>query len=310
MKNAIRWMAHNHVAANLLMMLFVVGGLVMMKDIKQEIFPEVTLDIIRIDVPYPGASPEEIEDGIILKIEENLTGVDGIREIRSEAREGRGVVLATVRDSADPDVVLQDIKNAVDRIVTFPEEAEEPIISKLLNRREVISIVIYGDLTERALREMAEEIRDELLLKPDITQVELTGVRPYEVSVHMDEETLRALGLSLMEVTERIRRSSLDVPGGGIETRGGEILIRTKARRYTADEYKKIVILARDDGTELTLGDIASVRDGFEDVDLYAQFNGKPAAMVKVFRVGDQKPIAISRTVRQFVDERNNGGKH
>ena len=305
MKGAIRWMAQNHVAANLLMMLFVVGGLVMLRSIKQEIFPEVSLDAIQIQVPYPGASPEEIEDGIILKIEESLTGVDGIKEIRSEAREGMGVVLAVIEDSADPDIVLQDIKNEVDRIVTFPEDAEEPVISKLVNRREVISVVVYGDMGEKALREMAEEIRDELLEEPNITQVDLAGVRPYEVSIEIPEETLRALNLSLREVAERVRRASLDVPGGRIKAQGGEILIRTKEKRYTANEYKKIVLLTRDDGTALTLGEIAQVRDTFEDVDLFSRFNGKPAAMVKVFRVGEQKPLEISRTVKSFVQERS-----
>ncbi len=305
MKGAIRWMAQNHVAANLLMMLFVVGGLVMLRSIKQEIFPEVSLDAIQIQVPYPGASPEEIEDGIILKIEESLTGVDGIKEIRSEAREGMGVVLAVIEDSADPDIVLQDIKNEVDRIVTFPEDAEEPVISKLVNRREVISVVVYGDMGEKALREMAEEIRDELLEEPNITQVDLAGVRPYEVSIEIPEETLRALNLSLREVAERVRRASLDVPGGRIKAQGGEILIRTKEKRYTANEYKKIVLLTRDDGTALTLGEIAHVRDSFEDVDLFSRFNGKPAAMVKVFRVGEQKPLEISRTVKSFVQERS-----
>ena len=305
MKGAIRWMAQNHVAANLLMMLFVVGGLVMLRSIKQEIFPEVSLDAIQIQVPYPGASPEEIEDGIILKIEESLTGVDGIKEIRSEAREGMGVVLAVIEDSADPDIVLQDIKNEVDRIVTFPEDAEEPVISKLVNRREVISVVVYGDMGEKALREMAEEIRDELLEEPNITQVDLAGVRPYEVSIEIPEETLRALNLSLREVAERVRRASLDVPGGRIKAHGGEILIRTKEKRYTANEYKKIVLLTRDDGTALTLGEIAHVRDTFEDVDLFSRFNGKPAAMVKVFRVGEQKPLEISRTVKSFVQEKS-----
>ena len=305
MKGAIRWMAQNHVAANLLMMLFVVGGLVMLRSIKQEIFPEVSLDAIQIQVPYPGASPEEIEDGIILKIEESLTGVDGIKEIRSEAREGMGVVLAVIEDSADPDIVLQDIKNEVDRIVTFPEDAEEPVISKLVNRREVISVVVYGDMGEKALREMAEEIRDELLEEPNITQVDLAGVRPYEVSIEIPEETLRALNLSLREVAERVRRASLDVPGGRIKAQGGEILIRTKEKRYTANEYKKIVLLTKDDGTALTLGEIAHVRDTFEDVDLFSRFNGKPAAMVKVFRVGEQKPLEISRTVKSFVQERS-----
>jgi len=304
MKDSIRWMARNHVAANLLMMVFFVGGLVMLRNLKQEIFPEVSLDTIQIAVPYPGASPEEVEDGIILKIEENLTGVDGIKEIEAQAREGMGVVYAVVREDSDPNLVLQDVKNAVDRIITFPEDAEKPIISKLLNRREVLSVVVYGDLSERSLRELAESIREELLQRPNITQVDLGGVRPYEISVEIPEETLRRYNLTLEEVARRIRQASFDIPGGRIKARSGEIVIRTKGRRYRAREYANIVVISRPDGTKLTLGDIARIRDTFEDTDLYSTFNGRPAAMIKVFRVGDQRPTDISSTVKRFVKER------
>lgn len=305
MKGSIRWMAQNHVAANLLMLVFIVGGLFMLKNLKQEIFPEVSLDTIQVSVAYPGATPEEIEDGIILKIEENLTEVGGIKEIQSQAREGIGIVNAVLREDANPDLVLQDVKNAVDRIISFPEDAEKPIISKLVNRREVVSVVVHGDLSERALRELVEEIRDELLQKPNITQVDLAGIRPYEITIEIPEENLRRYRLTLNEIASRIRHSSLDIPGGRIKARGGEILIRTKEKRYTAREYKDIIIIARPDGTLVRLGDIATVRDGFEDTDLIARFNGEPAAMVKIYRVGDQRPTDLSETVRKFVESRS-----
>jgi multidrug efflux pump subunit AcrB len=208
MNGPIRWMARNHVAANLLMLVFVVGGLIMAKSIKQEIFPEVSLDTIQVSVAYPGAGPEEIEDGILLQIEDVLTEVDGIRELRAMAVEGMGMVNAVLRAGENADVILQDIKSAVDRIITFPEDAERPVIAKLLNRREVVSVVVYGELSSHALRERAELIRDELLEFAQITQVDLGGVRPYEISIEIGEENLRRYGLSLDQVAQRIRRAA------------------------------------------------------------------------------------------------------
>ena len=297
-------MARNHVAANLLMLLFVVGGIVMMGQIRQEIFPEVMLDAIQVKVVYPGSTPEEVEDGIILQIESAIRGIEGIKQIKSVAAEGYGVVTAELLSGVNADRILQDIKSEVDRIITFPEEAEEPVISKLVNRRQVLSVIVYGNLSEKSLRQQAEIIRDDLLDLPEITQVSLGGVRPYEIDIEIPEETLRRYGITLDDVARRIRQASLDIPGGVIRTSGGEILIRTKEKRYTGREYASIGIITLNDGTEITLGDIADVRDGFADTDTYAHFDGKPAAIVTVFRVGDERPIAISNAVRKYMKQR------
>ncbi len=304
MKGAIRYMATNHVAANILMLFFIVGGLIMLPTIKQEIFPEVSLDTILVSVAYPGAAPEEVEDGVVLPIEDSISEVEGIKEIRGVASEGMATVYATVKEGSDPDLVLQDVKNAVDRIIIFPKDAEKPVISKLLNRREVVSLVVFGEVDQWTLRHYAEKIKDELLEYPQITQVELGGVRPYEISIEVPEETLRKYGLTLEAIAAQVRRASQDIPGGTIKTSGGHILVRTKGKRYWADEYREIVVLARPDGTKLTLGEIAEVKDGFADEDISAEFDGKPAAMVKVYRVGEQKPIEISSIVREYVRER------
>lgn len=301
MNQAIRWMTENHVAANLLMLVFVVGGLIIGLAVQQEVFPEVALDKVQVSVSYPGAGPEEIEDGILLKIEENLTGVDGIRRLRSQALEGVGTVTAELRTGADPDVVLQDIKTEVDRILSFPEQAEKPVVSKLLNRRQVMSVMVYGALPERSLREIAEQVQNDLLLLPDITQVDLAGVRPYEISVEIPEANLRRYNVTLEQVAARIRQASRDIPGGSIKTQGGEILVRTKERRYTGLEYEPISVLTAPDGSEVRLGDIATVRDTFRETDEELLFDGMPAAMVQVFRVGGQKPTEISETVRDYV---------
>ena len=302
MMGAIRWMAKNHVAANLLMMVLILGGLIKGPKIIQEIFPEVSLDRIQVSVAYPGAGPEEVEDGILLKIEESLTGVDGIQQLKASAVEGAGSVTAEIYADQNPDLILQDIKSEIDRITTFPEDAEKPVVSKLLNRREVVSVVVYGDASERSLREQAEAIRDELLELPNITQVDLGGVREFEISVDIPEENLRRYNLTLEQVAAKIRQASLDLPGGSVKAAGGEILLRTKERRYWGPEYADIIILSHPDGSQVALSDIAEVRDAFEDADQYALFDGKPAAMIKVFRIGDQKPIEISEQILAYIE--------
>jgi multidrug efflux pump subunit AcrB len=303
-KSPIKWMAHNHVASNLLMMVFIVGGILVGLSVKQEVFPEISLDLVRISVAYPGAGPEEIEEGILLKIEENLSGVNGIKEIKAVAAEGFGTVTAEVLPGEDIDVILQDVKAEVDRITTFPREAEEPVIAKVVSRREVISVVVYGDLPERSLREQAESIRDDLLSFPEITQAELNGVRPYEISIEVPEENLRRYGLTLDMIADRIRKASLDLPAGAVKSAGGEVLIRTKERRYKGFEYAGISLLYNPDGTEVRVGDISTVKDTFRETDEFASFDGMPAAMIAVFRVGDQKPTEISGIVREYVKEK------
>ncbi len=302
MNRQITWMAHNHVAANLLMMIFIVGGLIMAYTIKQEVFPEINFDIVQVTVPYPGAGPEEVEDGIILKIEENLSSISGLKEVKAVAMEGVGLVNAEVLPGEDIDIILQDIKAEVDRITTFPEDAEKAIITKIENRNEVVSLMIYGSAPERSLRERAEAIRDELLSRPEITQVDLRAVRPYEISIDVKEETLQRYGLTLGQLAERVKKASVDLPGGTVKSKGGEVLIRTKEKRYKGTEYEDIIILEDRDGTEVKLGDIADVRDGFQETDDFARLDGLSAAMIAVYRVGDQKPLEISSIVKDYVE--------
>jgi multidrug efflux pump subunit AcrB len=304
MTSAIRWMAQNHVAANLLMLVLIVGGLIKGPAIKQEVFPEVSLDRIQVVVAYPGAGPEEVEEGILLQIEESLTGVDGIKQLKSSAVEGSGSVVAEIYTDQNPDLILQDIKSEIDRITTFPEDAEEPVVSILLNRREVVSVVVYGEVSERSLRQQAETIRDDLLELPNITQVDLSGVREFEISVEIPERNLRRYQLTLDQVAARIRQASLDLPGGTVKTRGGEILLRTKERRYWGPEYADITIIGNPDGSRVTLGEIAEVRDSFEDSDQSARFADMPAAMIRVFRIGEQKPLEISAQILDYVEKK------
>ncbi len=307
MRGALAWMAGNPVAANLLMGVFVVGGLVLGPRVKQEVFPEVTLDRVQVSVAYPGAGPAEVEDGILRPVEERVAGLDGVKELRSVAREGVGVVTLVLAEGHDPHRVLQDVKGEVDRLTSLPRDAERPVVAQAVNRREVVSLVVYGEVPEGTLRHHAETIRDDLLALPGITQVELGGVRPYEISIEVPEANLRRYGLTLEGIAARVRRGSQDLPGGTVKAAGGEVLLRTTERRTLGAEYADIPVVADAGGARVRLGDLAEVRDGFAETDEFARFDGQPAAMVRVFRVGDQKPTELSEAVARYAAEKGPG---
>ena len=303
MKRAIAWFTENHVAANLVMAVLVVGGLITAPWITQKEMPDIEIDMITVSVEYRGAAPEEVEEGVCIRIEEELEGIEGIDKIRSTASEGRCNVVVELLMGADVSEALDDVKNRVDALDTLPEEAEEPIISQVTLRRPVMDVAVSGPIDERSLKVLGQRIRDEIAALPGVTQVELRNARPYEISIEVSEHMLRRHGLSFDEVAQAVRRSSLDLPGGSIKTEGGEILLRTKGQAYWGPEFDAIVVLTRPDGTRITVGDVASVRDGFEDTDQRASFDGQPSVMVRVFRVGDQDLIDISDKVKAYVAE-------
>ena len=297
----IAWMAGHSVAANLMMVVLLVGGFIWGMHIKQEVFPAFDLDRVTISVPYPGASPEEVEQGIILVVEEAVQSLDGVDEITSKASEGVGVITVEVTTGGDLEKLAQDIQSEVDRITSFPEEAEEPRVGVASHRRQVISVALYGDQNERVLRDKAEEVRDRLLQDPRITQVDLSAVRDLEISIEVPQANLRTYNLTLQEVARRIREASVELPGGGIKTEGGEILVRMNERRDYGREFARIPIITSNAGTVVRLEDIATIIDGFEDVDQYATYNGKPVVMIDVYRVGDQTPITVADAVLEYV---------
>jgi multidrug efflux pump subunit AcrB len=303
-RGILGWFASNHVAANLLMVLIIVAGLMGILSAKMEVFPEFSLDMINVTVPYLGASPADVEEGVCLRVEEAIAGVEGVKRMTSSAAEGAGMTIVEVEEYADPTEVLDDIKAEIDTIITFPEETEKPVISEIKSRPKVISVVVYGDVPEKILRQLADQIRDDLTVKENISQVAIAGVRPYEISIEVSEENLRRYNLSFDQVTRAIRNSSLDTPAGSVKTSGGEILVRTKGQKYYGPEFEKIVVLTRNDGTIIRLGDIATVKDDFEDVDLYSKFNGKPAAFVQVSRIGEQDALDVAGTVKEYVEQK------
>ncbi|MBN1449726.1 MAG: efflux RND transporter permease subunit [Anaerolineales bacterium] len=299
----IGWMARNRITPNLIMIVCLVGGLIVAIQIKQEVFPEFDLDMVQIRVAYPGSSPEEVEQGIVLAIEEAIRGLDGIKEITATASEGMGMVSAELEEGGDAQRIYQDIKQQVDRIITFPEDAEKPDVSMVMMRRQVLELQIYGDTSEWILRELAEQVRDQLLQDPDITQVDLRGARNYEVAIEIDQDTLRTYNMTLDQVAQRVRQTSIEIPGGTVETQGGDILLRVSERRDWAKEFATISLITTSDGSVVMLGDVAQIRDTFEETDRYATYNGMPAIGVAVYRVGKQTPIGVSDAVRKAMED-------
>lgn len=301
-KGPIGWMTNNRVTPNLMMIVLILGGLWFASNIKQEVIPEFDLDMVKVMVPYPGSSPEEVEQGIILAIEEGVRGLDGVKEITATASEGAGTVMIELLEGTDNQRVYQDIKQEVDRITTFPEDAEEPEVSMMIHKREVLQLQLYGDVSEWVLRELAEQVRDSLLQNRDISQIELRGARSYEVQVLVDQHTLQRYGLTLQEVATKIRATSVELPGGYVETPGGDLLLRVKDRRDWAREFAKIPIITTADGSVLRLEEIAQVRDDFEQADKAAFFDSKRAIGIAVFRIGDQTPVGVSKAVHKAMD--------
>jgi multidrug efflux pump subunit AcrB len=292
-------MVGNRVAPNLLMAIALIAGPFLATKIRQEVFPPFELDMVRVSVAYPGAGPEEVEQGIVLSIEESLRGLEGVKQVSASSSEGIAVVEAELYGPDDRETVYQEIKQEVDRIRTLPEDAEEPDVTLVTGRREVLQIEIYGDVSEWTLRTVAEQVRDRLLQEPEITQVELRGARRVEVQVEVPLANLRAYGLTLDDVARRISVTSREIPGGSIETRGGEILLRVAERKDWAREFEEIPIISTPAGTTLRLGDIGTVRDGFEDTDRIATYNGVASIGLAVHRVGEQTPVGVATAARE-----------
>jgi len=302
-KGMIEWFARNGVAANLLMVLiFFMGFWSLTLRTPLEVFPEFERDVVNIAMSYRGATPIEVEESLVIRIEEAIEDLQDIKKIVSNADEGVARVRVELESASDPRAVLDDIKNRVDAINTFPDDAERPIFSIQEFSREVISVVISGDLPERELRSLGERVREELISLPQITQVELTAVRPYEISIEVSEQSLDRYRLTFDALVNAIKRSSVDLPAGSIKTAGGEILLRTKGQAYIQPEFEDIVVVRRPDGTRVTVGDIATVHDAFEENPLYSLLDGRPAVLLEVYRVGEQSAIGVGNAVKHYVE--------
>lgn len=300
-KGVIAWMAHNSIAANLLMVILIVGGFWTALNVQKEVFPQFQLDVVNVTVAYPGAAPTEVEQGILRPVEEAIRGIEGIREQTSRAWEGSGRVTIEMVAGAERMKVFQEIDQAVNRIRTFPEDVEEPRVRLLERQRDVMEIVLYGDMDIWELRKLAERLRDIFISNENITQVSLGNVPDYRTHIEIAREDLRQYNLTLADVANLVAASSDDIPAGAIETSAEEILLRVKERRQWADEFARIVILSDRDGSVVTLGDIATIRDGFEEWGFHSQFNQQPSVELNIYRVGNQSPLEIAEAVLEIM---------
>jgi len=304
MKSLANWCIKNRVTVNVLMVLIIFAGFLALSRMRREAFPYFSLDFIVISVIYPGASPEEVEEGICIKIEEQIKGIEGIKRIMSTGAEGQGSVVAELDVDDDDDVqsILNEVKTEIDRIDTFPEDAEEPVIVELVHREDVINVAVYGDVPELQLRQAAEKIRDDLTDTSAISHANIFGVPNYEISIEISEDNLRRYGLTFDKVVQAVRTSSLDLPAGVIKTPGGEVLIRAKGQRYFGREFEDVPLITRPDGTIIHLGDVADIIDSFEDSDQRGRFDAKPMAMVQITKSLAGDTLKIARTVKDYVE--------
>ncbi|GAB5452120.1 MAG: efflux RND transporter permease subunit [Halioglobus sp.] len=301
MHKLIDWFIHSSVAANLLMMMLVAGGLLALPNVHQEEFPTLEVDAVMVRVPYLGAAPAEVESAVCIRVEEAVEGTEGIDRISSVASEGLCTVTIELVGGVDKTKVANDIKSKVDAIDAFPVETEQPVTAEVTIIATVLQIAVSGKADERSLKLIGQRLRDDIAALPGVSQVELQFDRPFEIAIEVPEQTLRRHGLTLSAIGRAIERSSLDIPGGSLKTDGGEILLRTKGQAYRGQEFEDVVVLTRTDGTSVTLGEVATVVDGFEDSDLQARLDGEPALSIKVSRVGEEDILLIAENVKAYL---------
>ncbi len=386
MKSIVEWFSRNHVAANFMMFALLLAGGMSWFKMKKEIFPELAINAVSVRVPYPNASPDEVEQGICIPIEEATQGIEGIKRLSSVASENFGNVTFEVKTGYDVRKVMSDIKTKVDSIDNFAQEAEKPTVDEIIVTKQILSVAVSADTDEKTLQSISEDVRDDLLVykggagsavvshqwtkidtihvlmivalglgillygvnfrrlgawlalvcavmlltrmfvwgsddwslsmkrvneklasllsgKAQITQATVGAAKPYEISIEVSEQTLQNYGLTLEKVAQAVRASSVDLPAGSVRTDGGEVLIRTKTKKYKAADFEKVKVFTRPDGSDLYLKDIATILDGFEDVDVYSRFDGKPAKVVNVFRTGDEDTLRLVDLVKGYVAE-------
>jgi multidrug efflux pump subunit AcrB len=303
-KGIIAWFAHNPVAANLLMLIIMALGLGSAFTIQRAMFPAFDIDLIFIVAPYPGAAPEEVEQGVVLKIEEAINDIDGIKRVESDAFESYARIMIEPHEGTDLPMLMDDVQNRIDAIRHFPEQAEKPIVSQPELLFPALTLQIAGDIDERSMKSLADEMRRELLTYPEISATEVVGARDYEIAIEISEQLLREYHLTLGDVSHIIATSSLDLPAGSVQTENGDIMLRTLGQAYVQQDFEAIVLKTWPDGTRLLLGDIATVDDGFVDDAGFSSFNGKYSLGVDVFAMGKQDIIETADAARAYVAQK------
>lgn len=293
------------VPVNLLMMAILLAGVVAGLSLRREFFPESDPDMASVRMPYPGVTPDELEDTLAIKIEDKLIDLDEIKEIRTTLTEGGGGIIVEFREDADPDEALDEVERAIDTLQDLPEEAEEIQASLMEPKLPVIRLALYGDLDEQAMKRAIRGIRDELRDMPGMGEILVEGVRDYEVRIDVRAGAMIEHGLSLPGVADTVRQWMTDVPGGTVRTGNSNVKVRTLGVAERASEIRQIVLKSDTTGRTVRLGDLADVTDSFVDEQLFYRFNGQPAVSLTVFKVGEQDIVKMAEMVRAYVDGQN-----
>ncbi len=301
MRTLLAAFVRNSVFANILLLLILIASALAVDSMIRETFPEFSLDMISVSVPYPGADPEEVEEGISRKIEEAVEAEEGISQYTTTAAEGMGTALIEVDETYDVNEVLDRVRSRIDAISTFPLDAEKPIITEMTIKESVVLVALSGEMSERRLKEWANQLKDEFQQVPEISQVSVFGVRDYEIGIEVSEARLREYGITFAQVVQAVRQSSINQAGGTIRTRGEEIRVRTVGRKYTGREFAGIVVLARPQGEIITLDRLARIDDGFTQDPVRSTVNGRRAVFLNIFKTQEEDALVISEAVHAFI---------
>ncbi|MGB1124906.1 MAG: efflux RND transporter permease subunit [Phycisphaeraceae bacterium] len=293
------------VVANLLMAALIIGGLVASTTLRKQFFPETDPDTATISLPYPGAAPEEVESSLAIKVEDALRGIDEVDEIRTTVAEGGGGITVKFKEGVDVDAAMEDVDREIDALQDLPEEAEEITTQLIEPRLPVIRVVLAGVEDDYAMKQAIRTVRDDLRSLPDMGEILIGGTRGYEINIDVDPVAMLEYGLSLPRISQTIRDWMTEIPGGTIKHNTGNVSLRTLGVEERAITIRQIPLLAREDGTIITVGEVATVTEGFVDSDLEARYDNQPATSLTIFKVGDQDIVHMAQMVRAYVDGRN-----
>lgn len=305
MNGPITWFIKNPIAGNLLMVLLIIGGFASIPKLDKQFFPTPEINQIQIRMEFRGASPSEVEEQISVRIEEAIHDLNGIEELRSTSREGLALVMVEVESDYPTQKLTNDINTRVDAIRTFPSDAERPTVTELTYRHQMGRVQIYGDLSEREMKQLGETLRDELVRQPWVSIVDLQTARPYEVSIEVSEGSLQRYQISFDQLANAVRQASINLPAGSVKRDNGDLLIQTRGQAYDRADFESIVLRSDVSGQELLLSDVATVKDTFEDVDVDIEFNGKRSLGLNVYVTTSPDVILTTDTVKAWVAERS-----
>ena len=299
----IAWMASHGIAPNLLMLALIVGGIITSMSIKKEVFPEFTVDVVQVRLVYPGASPSEMEQGVVLPVENVLTDLDGIDDITATILEGYATIYLNVESGKETQQVYQDVLQAVNRISTFPAQMEQPIVSIWAMKKDIMDLALHGNLNKFELKRLAEVVKEKILESPYVSQIEFKGAPSEEIHVDISKLSLEKYNLTLSQVATRIRDNAVEKSAGTVKTHGGDILVTLNDRLYWADEFSDIPLLQDANGVTVRLGDVATISEGFENTTNIVTLDGKESIQLRVFRSGDETPTIVADSIYDMWDD-------